>query len=210
MTSTTRTATADRVRAISFAKLEIFDTLTPGARSSSKRVITGPGCTLATVTSTPKSLRTVSTVRDTWSSSSCVMGFSCLFGLSSNSIEGNGGKASASLLWVSPCPACSTGDSACALASVAGVGSLRLRASAACFENRGALLSSITGSGSNGGSSSLSISCSSNADNEGKLSTGSCLASAFCSTKVDSSQSEVSSVSSSSSLSSAACFASQS
>ena len=43
MTSTTRTLIADSARARSFARLEIWLTLTPGAGRSSKRVMTGPG-----------------------------------------------------------------------------------------------------------------------------------------------------------------------
>ncbi len=48
MTSTTRTLIAERALAKSFDKLVILETLTPGAKSSSNRVITGPGHTLTT------------------------------------------------------------------------------------------------------------------------------------------------------------------
>ncbi len=48
ITSTTRTLIADNARAKSFDKFEILLTFTPGAKSSSNRVITGPGNTETT------------------------------------------------------------------------------------------------------------------------------------------------------------------
>jgi len=48
MTSTIRTLIADNALARSLARFEILLTLTPGARSSSNRVITGPGWTSTT------------------------------------------------------------------------------------------------------------------------------------------------------------------
>ncbi len=64
ITSTTRTLTADSERAISLASPVILLTLIPGAKSNSKRVITGPGNTAVTLASTPKSARRLSTSCD--------------------------------------------------------------------------------------------------------------------------------------------------
>ena len=68
MTSTTRTLIADSARAMSLARLLIWLTLTPGPRSSSKRVMTGPGLTATTSTSMLKSSSFISTSRDMASS----------------------------------------------------------------------------------------------------------------------------------------------
>ena len=65
-----RTLTTDSERARSFARLAIWLTLTPGAGSSSKRVITGPGETDLTCTSILKSASFSSTSRDIASSDS--------------------------------------------------------------------------------------------------------------------------------------------
>ena len=70
MISTTRTLMAESARARSFARFEICATLTPGAGRSSKRVMTGPGCTSTTSASTPKSRSFSSTSRDIASSAS--------------------------------------------------------------------------------------------------------------------------------------------
>ena len=70
MTSTTRTLIADSARARSLARLLIWLTFTPGAGRNSKRVMTGPGCTATTSTSTPKSRSLISTSRDIASSAS--------------------------------------------------------------------------------------------------------------------------------------------
>ena len=90
ITSTTRTEIADIARAKSFDSAVILLTLTPGAKSNSKRVITGPGYTPTTVASILKSASFCSTNRDTCSSSSGDIGFSCLSGRSSKSNEGIG------------------------------------------------------------------------------------------------------------------------
>ena len=68
MISTTRTLIADSARAISLARLVTWLTFTPIPRSSSKRVITGPGCTATTATSILKSCSFNSTSRDIASS----------------------------------------------------------------------------------------------------------------------------------------------
>ena len=68
ITSTTRTLIADRARAMSFARLLTWLTFTPGPRSSSKRVITGPGLTATTSTSILKSSSFISTSLDMASS----------------------------------------------------------------------------------------------------------------------------------------------
>ncbi len=86
---------ADIARAKSFDRPVILLTFTPGAKSSSKRVITGPGYTPTTVASILKSASFSSTKRDMASISSSVSGFSCLSALSSKSKEGIGGKSSA-------------------------------------------------------------------------------------------------------------------
>ena len=70
MTSTTRTLTTDNERARSLARLEIWLDFTPGAGSSSKRVMTGPGITETTSTWMPKSFSLSSTSRDIASSDS--------------------------------------------------------------------------------------------------------------------------------------------
>ena len=70
ITSTTRTLIVDRERARSLARFVIRLALSPGAGSSSKRVITGPGCTATTSTSTPKSLSFSSTWREMASNTS--------------------------------------------------------------------------------------------------------------------------------------------
>ena len=68
MTSTMRTLMTASDLARSFARLLIFCTLTPAAGCSSKRVITGPGKTLTTSASTPKSASLSSNWRDIASS----------------------------------------------------------------------------------------------------------------------------------------------
>ncbi len=70
MISTTRTLIGGQARARSLARFEIWLTLTPGAGRSSKRVMTGPGCTSTTSASTPKSRSFSSTRRDMASSAS--------------------------------------------------------------------------------------------------------------------------------------------
>ncbi len=70
ITSTTRTLTTDNDRAMSLDRFDIWLTFTPGAGSSSKRVMTGPGDTDFTSTSTPKSFSLISTRRDIPSSDS--------------------------------------------------------------------------------------------------------------------------------------------
>ena len=70
MTSTTRTLFADSERAKSFDKLVILLALTPGAKLSSKRVITGPGKTPTTSALIPNSSNFASTKRETRSSCS--------------------------------------------------------------------------------------------------------------------------------------------
>ena len=56
MVSTTRTLTTDKALAKSLIKLVIWLPFTPAAGSNSKRVITGPGCAVKTLTSMPKSI----------------------------------------------------------------------------------------------------------------------------------------------------------
>ena len=70
ITSTTRTEITLRPRARSLARLLIWADLMPAAGCSSKRVITGPGCTSTTSTCTPKSASLSSTWRDSASSTS--------------------------------------------------------------------------------------------------------------------------------------------
>ena len=70
ITSTTRTLTTDKALARSLARLVIWLTLTPGAGSSSKRVMIGPGDTDTTWTSMSKSRSFSSTSRDIASSDS--------------------------------------------------------------------------------------------------------------------------------------------
>ena len=93
ITSTTRTEMADIARARSFESPVILLTFTPGAKSSSKRVITGPGKTPTTVASMLKSASFSSTKREMPSISSGVRGFSCLSARSSKSNDGIGGKS---------------------------------------------------------------------------------------------------------------------
>ena len=64
ITSTTRTLIIAKERAKSLAKLVMRLTFTPGAKSISKRVTTGPGCTESTCTSTPNSFSLISNKRD--------------------------------------------------------------------------------------------------------------------------------------------------
>ncbi len=96
ITSTTRTLTTDSERARSFARLEIWLTLTPGAGSSSNRVIIGPGETDFTSTSTPKSLSFNSTSRDIASSDSGEYPCRCSGGSSSSESGGNSPTAGGS------------------------------------------------------------------------------------------------------------------
>ncbi len=70
ITSTTRTLVVESERARSLASAVIWLALTPGAGRISNRVMTGPGCTATTSTSTPKSLSLSSTRRDIASSAS--------------------------------------------------------------------------------------------------------------------------------------------
>lgn len=70
ITSTTRTLITASERARSLARLEMRLTLTPAAGWISKRVITGPGCTESTPTSTPNSFSLISSRRDIASSDS--------------------------------------------------------------------------------------------------------------------------------------------
>ena len=88
ITSTTRTLFADSERAKSLDKPVILLTLTPGAKSSSKRVITGPGNTATTLALTPNSINLASTKRLTWSSSFWSIGLAALSGRSSKSSDG--------------------------------------------------------------------------------------------------------------------------
>ena len=74
---------------MSLARLAIWLTLTPGAGSSSKRVITGPGDTDLTSTSTPKSRNLSSTSRDIASSDSSDRPPVCAGGSSSSASGGN-------------------------------------------------------------------------------------------------------------------------
>ena len=65
ITSTTRTLFADKERAKSVERPVILLALIPGAKSSSNRVITGPGYTPTTLAVTPYSSNLVSTKRPT-------------------------------------------------------------------------------------------------------------------------------------------------
>src|SRR3990167_1346772 len=80
ITSTTRTLIADNERAISLASPLILLTLMPGANSNSNRVITGPGNTAVTFTSTPKSAKRCSTNKDNSSNEILLNGFSDMGG----------------------------------------------------------------------------------------------------------------------------------
>ena len=118
ITSTTRTAMADRARARSLARLLICATFTPGAGWISKRVITGPGWAATTFTVTPKSARRASTSRDMASSSSAV--YACLDARGRSSMS-TGGRGSPSNLGTSvPPPADSMGSGSWALGSTDG------------------------------------------------------------------------------------------
>ena len=70
ITSTTLTLLADKERAKSLDRLVILLALTPGAKFSSKRVITGPGNTPTTSAFMPNSNSLASTKRETISSCS--------------------------------------------------------------------------------------------------------------------------------------------
>ena len=89
MTSTTRTEAIDIERARSREILVTFDALTPAAKSSSKRVTTGPGCASTTFPLTLNSCNLISSNSDNRDNCSSVK-FTFLFGstLSSNSRPG--------------------------------------------------------------------------------------------------------------------------
>ncbi len=88
ITSTTRTLITASERARSLARLEIRLTFTPAAGWISKRVITGPGCTDSTMTSTPNSFSLISSSRDIASSDSGEYCFCCFSAASSIEIGG--------------------------------------------------------------------------------------------------------------------------
>ncbi len=96
MTSTTRTLTTDSERARSLARLTIWLTFTPGAGSSSNRVITGPGETDLTSTSMPKSSNLSSTRRDIASRDSSEYPCFCAGGSSSRDSGGSSPAAGGS------------------------------------------------------------------------------------------------------------------
>ena len=68
MVSTTRTLATDNALAKSLTKLVTWLPFTPAAGSNSKRVITGPGCAVSTLTSIPKSINLRSIKREVKSS----------------------------------------------------------------------------------------------------------------------------------------------
>ena len=94
ITSTTRTDAIDIERAKSREILVTFEALTPGAKSSSKRVTTGPGCASTTLALTLNSCNLISSNSDKRDNCSAVK-FTFLFGstLSSKSNPGNGDKS---------------------------------------------------------------------------------------------------------------------
>ena len=94
MTSTTRTDAIDIERAKSREILVTLEAFTPGARSSSKRVTTGPGCASTTLALTLNSCSLISSSSDKRASCSSVK-FTFLFGStsSSKSSPGSGDKS---------------------------------------------------------------------------------------------------------------------
>ena len=84
MTSTTRTETNDKERAMSCERPVILLALIPGASCISKRVMTGPGCTATTSTLMRNSASFCSSNNDRSRNSSSVKPVVCGSGASSN------------------------------------------------------------------------------------------------------------------------------
>ena len=155
ITSTTRTEAIDMERAKSREMLVTLEALTPGARSSSKRVTTGPGCASITLALTLNSCSLISSSSDKRANCSAVK-LTFLFGSTSSS-KSSPGKVGKSRRFCATCMARDKGRPAASVkgasksnsfsssenASASGLPAVSCQASTNCSLDSGAFSSGL-------------------------------------------------------------------